>query len=582
MVISLDIQGAFDHLQYNSILNSLDEFNFPSHTIETLKDILTDRKVTIQTAQGPVSWSQQQGCAQGSCTGPMFWNVVANEIISEEWQPNVHLQAFADDFIFVISEPTGAKLKATAQAALTKFQHWTGKHQLKVSTEKSTTILISRLVSGPRVKWDNQIIKRSTSLKYLGVIIDNKLNWADHLINMKTKLTHLYQKITRIAGTNWGLDKDLRRRLYKTVAERMILHGAAAWAYPLSARQSKLLNSIQRKFLLNITGAYSTTPTAALQVIEGILPLHIKAEQEAVYVRTARLCKTSNYNNINFNPNNYEDGTTSTKLHPEIFQLEDRISLKKQFLPVPGLNIYTDGSKIEDKTGSAFCKACLWASKTNQKIKVWSDSESSLHSIASIDTKSPISQQTQEILLKSTNIKLGWIKAHVGYSGNEAADVLAKKATQEEIPTSIPAPRNHIKSLLQKESIIRWQKEWGNGETGWIVHNVLPKVKTTPTPWQRPEIMFVTGHGPFPTYLKRFNIRSSDSCGCGKLGNPLNYATSCLFTTSYHLTKPSADLEPLWWKRVMRNNNSRAKIKKLIHFIAENETLLFPKDGDNN
>ncbi|GBN17478.1 hypothetical protein AVEN_3932-1 [Araneus ventricosus] len=73
--------------------------------------------------------------------------------------------------------------------------------------------------------------------------------------------------------------------------------------------------------------------------------------------------------------------------------------------------------------------------------------------------------------------------------------------------------------------------------------------------------MFVTGHGPFPTYLKRFNIRSSDSCGCGKLGNPLHYATSCLFTTSYHLTKPSADLEPLWWKRVMNNNNSRAKIK---------------------
>ncbi|GBM91478.1 Putative protein in type-1 retrotransposable element R1DM [Araneus ventricosus] len=236
IVISLDIQRTFDYLQYNSIRNSLDEINFPSHTIETLKDILTDRKVTIQTAQGPVSWSQQQGCAQGSCTGPMFWNLVPNEIISEEWQPKIHLQAFADDFIFVISEPTGAKLKATAQAAFTKFQHWTDEHQLKVSTEKSTTILISRLISGPRVKWDNQIIKRSTSLKYLGIVTDNKLNRADHLINMKTKLTHLHQKITRIAGTNWGLNKDLRRRLNKTVAERMILHGAAAWAYPLSAR----------------------------------------------------------------------------------------------------------------------------------------------------------------------------------------------------------------------------------------------------------------------------------------------------------------------------------------------------------
>ncbi|GBM10874.1 hypothetical protein AVEN_42128-1 [Araneus ventricosus] len=97
------------------------------------------------------------------------------------------------------------------------------------------------------------------------------------------------------------------------------------------------------------------TPTAALQVIEGILPLHMKVEQETAYVRTARLRKISNYNNINFNPNNYEDGITFTIFHPANFQLEDRISLKKQFLPVPGLNIYTDGSKMEVKTGSAFC-----------------------------------------------------------------------------------------------------------------------------------------------------------------------------------------------------------------------------------
>ncbi|GBM90123.1 hypothetical protein AVEN_185859-1 [Araneus ventricosus] len=97
---------------------------------------------------------------------------------------------------------------------------------------------------------------------------------------------------------------------------------------PLSARQSRLLNSIQKKFLLNITWAYSTALTALLQVIEGIIPLHIRAEQEATCIRTARLRKTSNYNNINFNLNNYEDGAASTKFHPSIFQLEDRISLK--------------------------------------------------------------------------------------------------------------------------------------------------------------------------------------------------------------------------------------------------------------
>ncbi|GBL59974.1 hypothetical protein AVEN_196678-1 [Araneus ventricosus] len=92
----------------------------------------------------------------------------------------------------------------------------------------------------------------------------------------------------------------------------------------------------------------------------------------------------------------------------------------------------------------------------------------------------------------------------------------------------------------------------------------------------------VTCNGPFPTCLERFNIRNIDSCGCRNLGNPLHYAKSCLFRTSNLLIKPSADLEPLWWKRVMNNNNSMAKIRKLVHLIAENETIFLPKVGDNN
>ncbi|GBL76875.1 hypothetical protein AVEN_12561-1 [Araneus ventricosus] len=86
----------------------------------------------------------------------------------------------------------------------------------------------------------------------------------------------------------------------------MIVEGAAAWAYPLSARQERQLNSLQRKFLLNISGAYSTSPTPALQVIEVLLPLHLKAVQEAVYVRVTRLGKACHLKDQNFDPKDFE------------------------------------------------------------------------------------------------------------------------------------------------------------------------------------------------------------------------------------------------------------------------------------
>ncbi|GBM23125.1 hypothetical protein AVEN_150539-1 [Araneus ventricosus] len=41
---------------------------------------------------------------------------------------------------------------------------------------------------------------------------------------------------------------------------------------------------------------------------------------------------------------------------------------------------------------------------------------------------------------------------------------------------------------------------------------------------------------------------ASEPPSCGELGTPLHFATSCRHTSSYHFTKPSNELENLWWK----------------------------------
>ncbi|GBN19298.1 hypothetical protein AVEN_206145-1 [Araneus ventricosus] len=131
----------------------------------------------------------------------------------------------------------------------------------------------------------------------------------------------------------------------------MVLHGAPEWAYPLSARQERQLNSLQRKFLFNISVAYSPTPTAALQVIEELLPLHLKAEQEAVYVRVTRLGKASHLKDQKFDPKDFEEKISTAKFHPASFDLANRVSFHHIFSTDETINIYTDGSKIDDRTG---------------------------------------------------------------------------------------------------------------------------------------------------------------------------------------------------------------------------------------
>ncbi|GBL78274.1 hypothetical protein AVEN_59778-1 [Araneus ventricosus] len=122
LVISLDIKGAFDHLEYNSIKNSLNIINFDSNTKETLITLISGRKISLNTPKGPATLPQHRGCPQGSCTGPAFWNLVANEVRTQSCPEGVHLQAFADDFIFLIKAPTQAKAKFPANEDLNQFK----------------------------------------------------------------------------------------------------------------------------------------------------------------------------------------------------------------------------------------------------------------------------------------------------------------------------------------------------------------------------------------------------------------------------------------------------------------------------
>ncbi|GBM15967.1 hypothetical protein AVEN_108566-1 [Araneus ventricosus] len=158
LVISLDIKSAFDHLEYNSIKNRLNNINFHSNTKEILIDLLSGRQVALNTPQGPATLPQHRGCPQGSCTGPAFWNLVANVVLTQSWPEGVHLQAFADNFIFLIKAPTKAKVKSLANEALNQFKSWTAKHNLEISADKSNYIHFNKNRNGPRlsagIRWE--------------------------------------------------------------------------------------------------------------------------------------------------------------------------------------------------------------------------------------------------------------------------------------------------------------------------------------------------------------------------------------------------------------------------------------------
>ncbi|GBM13310.1 hypothetical protein AVEN_226292-1 [Araneus ventricosus] len=104
----------------------------------------------------------------------------------------------------------------------------------------------------------------------------------------------------------------------------MLLYGAA-WALSVSPRLKKKLSSIQRIFFLYITGSYRTTPTAALQTITGIMPLHLKAQQEAIFINVTCLRKEIEFEGLSYQPRDYEEKIKSLTIHPSLFNIINQI-----------------------------------------------------------------------------------------------------------------------------------------------------------------------------------------------------------------------------------------------------------------
>jgi hypothetical protein len=122
------------------------------------------------------------------------------------------------------------------------------------------------------------------STKYLGVMLDQHLNWkAQHAYAIE-KGTKWAAQICRIARPTWGIMPKYARRLYISVALPRIMYGMDLWCHPMqgkcnkckfrgSAKVQKQLAMLQRAGSIAITGSLHTSPTEMLNATSFLLPI---------------------------------------------------------------------------------------------------------------------------------------------------------------------------------------------------------------------------------------------------------------------------------------------------------------------
>ena len=121
------------------------------------------------------------GVPQGSILGPLFFIIFVNDMF------NV---LYAEDTCIYISGSDINALFDVLNIELASLLEWLNANRLTV--DKTFYMLFHR----KRIKIDNLkltigqgTLKQTSQCKYLGLIIDNKLNWAAHIAHVKSKIS---------------------------------------------------------------------------------------------------------------------------------------------------------------------------------------------------------------------------------------------------------------------------------------------------------------------------------------------------------------------------------------------------------
>ena len=109
---------------------------------------------------------------------------------------NFKVKLFADDTFLSLDSNNQNELNKKVNEEIKKVSRWLADNKLTLNVTKTKYMIFSNRKSPNtdfQIKIDNHCLERCTSYKYLGVLLDDKLNWKAHV-------DYIPGKITKVCG----------------------------------------------------------------------------------------------------------------------------------------------------------------------------------------------------------------------------------------------------------------------------------------------------------------------------------------------------------------------------------------------
>ena len=185
---------------------------------------------------------------QGSALGLLLFLLYVNDLPSSS---NFKTTLFADDTLLQLSDCNIKKLEKWVNNELNKINVWLRNNKISLNISKSNYILIDNCINAStkkyfEIKLQQNVLNRVRNVKYLGMLIDDGLNWDPRIKQLSLQLSKSSAIICRLRNF---VDTETLKLLYYSLIYSRVQYGIILWGTATYTRKKEIvlrLNNIVR------------------------------------------------------------------------------------------------------------------------------------------------------------------------------------------------------------------------------------------------------------------------------------------------------------------------------------------------
>ena len=279
--VFFDLEKAYDTAWPHGILQDLKEVGLKGQLPNFIRNYLSNRRFNVRL-NNTVSdtYDQEDGVPQGGILSVTLFLLKINKIIST-LPTNIGRTLYADDLLIYARGRMTNSVQRHLRLALKKITILGDQNGFRFSQAKTTCMQFwyyTRPEGEPELELYGTPIPVVENTKFLGLILDRKFNFDDHMRYLKKKCKSAMNLLKVVSHRSWGGGTETLLKLYRSLIRSQLdyglcIYGAAYGSY------LKIAQTIQNQALRLCLGAFRTTPVENLYVEAGELPLHLRQEK---------------------------------------------------------------------------------------------------------------------------------------------------------------------------------------------------------------------------------------------------------------------------------------------------------------